>query len=190
MSDLIGQIPASWIPLITRVLVAVIIIVFALFVHGAAKRWLEVFAQHRGLAGSVKSLIRIVIRWTILLLTVLLVAHQFGVLANVWAAFAAVLTLVAIGFVAVWSILSNLLATVLVLLFRPFSVGDNVELIPENVGGKVIDLNGLFTTLRAEDGSLIQLPNNLFFQKILRRREASEPPVALGDQLEKDGPTE
>ena len=38
---------------------------------------------------------------------------------------------------------------------------------------RVIDLNIFYTTLDAGDGTLMQVPNNLFFQKVLRRRRAA-----------------
>ena len=37
----------------------------------------------------------------------------------------------------------------------------------------MIDLNIFYTTLDAGDGTLMQVPNNLFFQKVLRRRPAA-----------------
>ena len=41
-------------------------------------------------------------------------------------------------------------------------------MLPENVKGRVIDRNLMFTALREESGSVIQIPNNLFFQKMFR----------------------
>jgi hypothetical protein len=37
----------------------------------------------------------------------------------------------------------------------------------------VIDLNFIYTSLDAGDGTVMQVPNNLFFQKVVRRRHAS-----------------
>jgi small-conductance mechanosensitive channel len=81
-----------------------------------------------------------------------------------------VLAMVAIGFVAVWSILSNTLCTIIIMIFRPFSVGDEIEFAGDPVKGRVIDLNFFYTTLDAGDGSVLQVPNNMFFQKVVRRR--------------------
>lgn len=190
MGAFFQQIPSSWLPTLSSLGAAVLIILLAFIVHGLVRRWIGNLRKTKVLSESVESLVRMLLRWTFVVLTTLLVLHQFGVLANVWAAVAAVLAMVAVGFVAVWSIASNLSATVLILITRPFSVGDEVELVPENVGGKVIDLNALFTTLRADDGSLVQLPNNLIFQRIIRRRPAGSPVVELGEQLDKAEPTE
>jgi len=70
-------------------------------------------------------------------------------------------------------VLSNTLCTLMIMLFRPFGVGDEVEFTGEPVKGRVIDLNFIYTTLDADDGSVLQVPNNLFFQKVVRRRRNS-----------------
>ena len=43
-----------------------------------------------------------------------------------------------------------------------------VVLPDADLKGKAIDFNLMFTTLRADDGGMIQVPNNLFFQKVVR----------------------
>lgn len=99
-------------------------------------------------------------------------------LQGLWSTLVPMLSLVAIGFVAMWSILSHMLASVLIVIFRPFEVGDRVEIIGDDlVLGEVTDLNPVFTTLRAEDGGTLQVPNNLFFQKAMKRH-APAPPAA------------
>lgn len=91
-------------------------------------------------------------------------------LNRLWSTVVHLLSLVAIGFVATWSILSHMPASILIVIFRPFEVGDRVRIIGDDlVLGEVTDLNPMYTTLRAEDGGTLQVPNNLFFQKALKR---------------------
>lgn len=91
-------------------------------------------------------------------------------LQGLWSVLVPALSLVAIGFVAMWSILSHMLASILIVVFRPFEVGDRVEIVGDDpVTGEVTDLNPVYTTLRTEDGGTLQVPNNLFFQKVLKR---------------------
>ena len=108
-------------------------------------------------------------------------------LGGIWAMLATVLGLVAIGFVAVWSVLSNTLCTVIILICRPFDIGDDIEFAGEPVQGKVIDLNFIYTTLRGADGGLVQIPNNLFLQKVIKRRRG-QGGVSLAHQLSSDHP--
>lgn len=127
--------------------------------------------------------VRKVLKSLLYLITSILVLTVFGVnLGGLWAIMSTILAMVAIGFVAVWSLLSNVSSTVIILLFRPFAVGDELEFAGEPVKGRVVDLNFLYTTLRTDDGALFQIPNNLFFQKSLKRRR-SLAPGSLAQQL-------
>jgi small-conductance mechanosensitive channel len=63
---------------------------------------------------------------------------------------------------------SNLTASFFLVLWRPFHVGQTVEILPENLKGRVMDRNLMFTTLSEDSGSVLQIPNSLFFQKIFR----------------------
>lgn len=134
-------------------------------------------------------LIRRVARWAACVFALLLVLHQFGLLENTWASLTAILALVAIGFVAVWSVLSNAFCSLLMMIVRPFDIGDTIEIPADDLKGKVIDFNLIFTTLREENGNLIQIPNNLFFQKPIRRRQGSAT-ISLETQLNKETATE
>ncbi|OGA14790.1 MAG: hypothetical protein A3H32_16560 [Betaproteobacteria bacterium RIFCSPLOWO2_02_FULL_63_19] len=124
-------------------------------------------------------------RWTILSVTVLILMQAVGVFGSAWALISAGLAALAVGFVASWSMLSNATAALLILTFRPFRLDDTVELVEPNgtaIGGRVVDVNLMFTTLRIEPSEpaegetpqFLQIPNNLFFQKILRTRSSRE----------------
>jgi small-conductance mechanosensitive channel len=127
-------------------------------------------------------------RWLINGAALVLLLGSVGFnLGGIWAMLATVLGMVAIGFVAVWSVLSNALCTVIILIYRPFDIGDEIELAGEPVEGKVVDLNFFYTTLRAADGGLIQIPNNLFLQKVVKRRRG-EGGVSLAAQLNAQNP--
>ena len=108
-------------------------------------------------------------------------------LSSLWTMLGAVAALIAVGFVAVWSVLSNISCTVLILFFRPFEIGDELEFTdPSGLRGKVVNLNFAYTTLRDDEGRLVQVPNNLFFQRIVKRRPAKTgTDTTLVDQLRK-----
>jgi small-conductance mechanosensitive channel len=105
-----------------------------------------------------------------------LALHVAGAFEHVFAVVTALLTTIAVGFFALWSVLSNIVCALLILVFRPFQVGDRIEVLEGSAPypqGKVLDLNLLFVTLeeRTEEGTLVQVqvPNTLFFQKVVRR---------------------
>ncbi|HWA87373.1 MAG TPA: mechanosensitive ion channel domain-containing protein [Opitutus sp.] len=131
-----------------------------------------------------------IVRYVILAGGVLLALGVWGFPVNgVIAVMGTLFGLVAIGFVAVWSVLSNFLCTFVLIMFRPFLVGDEVEVLPEGVKGHVVDLTMLFTTLQVGRGETVMVPNNIFFQRIFKRRRGTNT-VDLHAQLERNQPHE
>jgi small-conductance mechanosensitive channel len=122
-------------------------------------------------------ILRSTLKWLTLIVLLLIVLGLFGIsVASFWAALSGVLVLLAIGFVAVWSLLSNLLCSVLLIIFAPFRIDDVIEIqdpaSPVTMRGQVIDINIMFTSIRVTDEhegeSLVRIPNNIFFQKYIR----------------------
>ena len=146
--------------------------------------------QQRGrLSHDVTFVLNRLLRWVAIILAAVLVLGWLGLLENAWATVTAVLALVAIGFVAVWSILSNVLCSILLLLMRPFSVGDDIELPGQNLRGKVVNFTLVFTILQGAEDELIQIPNNLFFQQPIRRFPG-DVTIDLAEQVDRAEPSE
>jgi small-conductance mechanosensitive channel len=102
------------------------------------------------------------------ILTAFMILNLWGVgLGGVWALLVSVVTIIGVGFLATWTMISNFTANFFLMLWRPFHFGETVEILPENLKGRVIDRNLMFTTLREESGNVLWIPNNLFFQKYL-----------------------
>lgn len=134
--------------------------------------------------------IRLMLRYAVLIVAGAMILNVWGIKTDVvLTVLGTVMGLVAIGFVAVWSVLSNFLCTFVLILFKPFSIGDDLEIPADSVSGKVVDLTLIFTTLRNPGGEYIQIPNNMFFQKIFKRRIGREA-ISLQNQLHQTGPTE
>lgn len=110
-----------------------------------------------------------------------LIGHYFDV--DIFALLGSIVALIGVGFVAVWSTLSNMLCTLLLLTVRPFRIGDEVELTPENLKGTVVDLNLFFTTLLTVDDRHVQIPNNFFFQRAIICRRGPGGASPGGDGL-------
>lgn len=136
--------------------------------------------------------IQSIFRWLIYISVALIVLQQAGLNVNsLWALITATAAMVAIGFVAVWSVLSNLLCTLMLIIFRPFQIGDKIEIIDpamtSGVQGRVRNINLLFTTLMEKNADndetwRIHVPNNLFFQKLLKCKPGNQT-YRLDDQL-------
>ena len=118
------------------------------------------------------------IRWTIVVSAGLLILGRLGVSGTVlWTAFTGFAAVAAVAFFAAWSVLSNLFCAILIFTARPLRLGDHVEILDtsEKPGarGEVVDINLLYITLEdataTQPGVLLQIPNSLIFQRVMRR---------------------
>jgi len=144
-------------------------------------RIVRIFAQRVRLSPMVLEPVYFVIRILGAVIILSLILNKFGV--NLFTILSTILALIAVGFVAVWSILSNFLSTWLLIILKPFSIDDTVEFPGEPIKGKVVALTPLYTTLQNAEGEYYQVPNSLFFQKTIKRK-AGEKPVDLGEKFE------
>jgi small-conductance mechanosensitive channel len=87
---------------------------------------------------------------------------------GLWASLVSVAAVIGVGFLAVWTMISNITASLFIAIWRPFHLGDTVELLPEGLKGRAIDRNLMFTVLREGEHQALMIPNNLFFQKMFR----------------------
>jgi small-conductance mechanosensitive channel len=149
-------------------------------------RSLKTLEKRRYLPARLVNTLRRSALWLILLASALIFLQSIGVLHSVITAVTGVFALVAIGFVAVWSVLSNTLCSLILMAIRPFRVGDTVGFPPDDYRGKVVNFNMIFTTLETEDGLLLQVPNNTFFQRPIMREKGSWH-IGLQDQLYERG---
>lgn len=150
---------------------------------------LRSFASHRSMTTPFV-ILRRVLRWLAVVVAGLVALQTMGALQTAWSTVTAAFTLVAIGFVAMWSVLSHATCAVIMMLARPFDVGDTIEFAETpNISGKVVDFTLLFTTLRTDNGDRIQVPNNAFFQRIIKR-QPGDVVVSLEEQLDRDEPAD
>jgi small-conductance mechanosensitive channel len=123
---------------------------------------------------TVSTIVR-VITAALWLTVAVVVLDLWGVgVGGIWAVLVSAAAVIGVGFLATWAMVSNVTASFFVTLWRPFRFGDTVELLPENLRGRLIDRNLMFTVLREDSGSVIHVPNNLFFQKMFRVTDGGE----------------
>lgn len=171
-----------------NIIFTLVILLGALAVSIGLKRAYGSLAHHLNLPMLTFRPVRLIIRYGVLLVAISLILGRFGYNVDaLLAVLGTILGLVAIGFVAVWSVLSNFLCTFVLILFKPFSVGDDLEIPADSVTGKVVDITLIFTVLRNPAGEDIQIPNNMFFQKIFKRRAGAQA-TDLGRQLRQERP--
>jgi small-conductance mechanosensitive channel len=187
MDQIWTELVARLEPIILALPRAIVVVILVWLFYLVASRGLGLLDRTRKISPLVIVFLRRALRWLCLLVAVVLVLQAFQLLQNAWATLTAILAMVAIGFVAVWSVMSNAMCSLIILLSRPFQIGDEIEFPPDNLKGKVVNFSLLFTTLKTEEGKLLQIPNNLFFQRVVVRTHGKSQ-IELEDQLmaEKD----
>jgi small-conductance mechanosensitive channel len=99
----------------------------------------------------------------------MLILSLWGVsMSGVWTLLVSAAAVIGVAFLAVWAIVSNVTASLFLTVWRPFHLGQTVEILPESLKGRVAGRNMMFTSLSEEDGATLYVPNNLFFQKMFR----------------------
>ena len=175
----------DWLEIIVPGVQIALILLAAWLLQNLLGRLLTRVGRHYQIPLDLQMPILGLMRWTILAATLLLVLERLGVSATVlWTGFTGFATVGAVAFFAAWSVLSNLFCAFLIFTVGPFRLGDTIELLDtaDKAGarGRVVDINLLYTTLEdtteGHGGALLQIPNTLIFQRVLRRWEPSEAP--------------
>ena len=165
-----------------------LILLAGFFLQRLVARGLTRLATRYQLPGELLLPLRGALRWLIMGSALMLALEHLGVSAGVlWAALSGFVAVAAVAFFAVWSVLSNLFCAVLIFTIAPFRLGDRVEVLEAadkpGAKGRVIAINLLYTTLEedaeAGTGALVQIPNSLFFQKVVRRWRGTEHPTPI-----------
>ncbi|MEO8205901.1 MAG: mechanosensitive ion channel domain-containing protein [Chthoniobacterales bacterium] len=159
-------------PHVVQTIAAVGILAIGLVLITLFLRSLTLFALRRQLSPLMLRPLHYFIRWGGYVIIIALILSNFGI--PVLTMVGTVVAMVALGFVAVWSVLTNISCALLLIIFQPFQIEDEIEFPGDPIKGRVVDLNFIFTTLETENGDLLQIPNSLFFQKTIRRRKAEQ----------------
>ena len=114
------------------------------------------------------------------LINVLLFFISFGTFLFIWGIdrsqlvifISSVLTILGIAFFAQWSILSNITSTLIIFFNHPAKIGDTISVFDKEfpVEGRISDIGIFFTIIKTADGEIITIPNNVFIQKMVKRK--------------------
>jgi small-conductance mechanosensitive channel len=177
-----AEIQTAAIDWVTRFRSSIWIVVGFVVAYFVVSRAFGALATHGHLPGRLVGTLRRVAAWVLMVACIGFLLQSLGVLESVFTAVSGFLALIAIGFVAVWSVLSNTLCSLMLLIVRPFRVGDALRFPPDDMGGRVVNFNMLYTTLETEDGAHLHIPNNMFFQRPVLRRGGRQR-LELDEQL-------
>ncbi|MCK9539966.1 mechanosensitive ion channel domain-containing protein [Dokdonella sp.] len=184
MKDLLPDAILRWSAPAATAAQIVLIVLLALLLRWLLRRVLRRVGKRNGLPAEMMAVATRIVAILIGITAALLIMDRLGVSASVlWTAFTGFAAVGAVAFFAAWSVLSNIFCSLLIFTTRPFRLADEVELLEngENPGlrGRVADINLIYTTLREPGGSVLQVPNTLFFQRITRRWRGPAPAALI-----------
>jgi small-conductance mechanosensitive channel len=157
------------LPVLMTVVVLTGASVAILLVKRLLKNWLTRLQPRLHLPYETVLTITRVFTGALWVIALMLALEIWGIsLGGLWTLAVSAATVIGVGFLATWTMVSNITASFFIAIWRPFRLGDTVEVLPENLRGRVIDSNLMFVAMREDNGAVIQVPNNLFFQKMFR----------------------
>ena len=149
-------IPKFWSFLWCVFLALVVFFIGTKIIKGIIKLFHKAMDRHHYDPG-VETFLESVIRWILYIILFTIILGLFGVTTT--SISAAVAGLGVTAGLALQGALSNFAGGVLILLMRPFKVGDYIIEHGTNQEGTVVRINIIYTTLKMVDGRLIQIPN-------------------------------
>ena len=178
MSEIIAWFDQHHVNLSAILTSAVVLVVVGLAISLLKRflnNWLNSIQQRFQLSNATISTFIRVLTAAFWLIAVLSILDAWGIgIAGLWGLVVSSIAVIGVGFLATWAIVSNFTSSFFLTIWRPFRLGDTVILLPENTSGRVTDRNLMFTVLREQDGSAVNVPNNLFFQKMFRVTSGGE----------------
>lgn len=184
LAELKTQLPdwiLDWLGLIIPASQVLLILLAAYLLRAALRLVIKRVCSHYQLPAEVHMGARRVLGFLVYAAAILLILERLGVSGSVlWTAFTGFAAVAAVAFFAAWSVLSNIFCTILIFSTRLFRLHDHIEVLESGdkpgLKGMVIDINVVYTTLLEDQGTKLQVPNSLFFQRVVRRGRPSDAP--------------
>lgn len=133
------------------------------------QQWLRYLQKHLNWTDESTHVLVRIVSGALWVVTALLILGVWGAsLGGLWTLLVSAITIIGVAFLATWAMISNFTASFFLTFWRPFRFGQTVEILPEKLKGRVVDRNLMFTVLHEENGTVLQVPNNIFFQKMFR----------------------
>ena len=138
--------------LVRKLVISLAVLLATAVVHHVLKHFAKNAQQKFGMRKSRYFAVRRLMTISTLLLNVALLLFVWNVKPqNAWGFISSILAVIAITFFAVWSLVGNILAGVIIYFTSPFKIDDFIEVMPDEIRGQVMAINTFYTVLQDED---------------------------------------
>tara|TARA_R110002073_G_scaffold4213_4_gene28083 strand:- start:44538 stop:45032 length:495 start_codon:yes stop_codon:yes gene_type:complete len=117
----------------------------------------------------IKKLFQIVLT----LITLIFILTVWGVnQSELFMFMASVLTVIGIALFAQWSHLSNLTSGIIIFFNHSVKLDDTISILDKDyeIEGRISDIGLFFVKLKTKQGEEVSLPNNVFLQKMIKKK--------------------
>lgn len=156
VNDFIAKALNAGIDLGGRILAALLIFLIGKYLISWVNKLFAAMLQKRNVDASIQSFLRSIVNITLLVMLFLAVIGKLGIELTSFAALLASVG-VAVG-MALSGNLSNFAGGVIILVFRPYKVGDYIE-ASSGASGTVTDIQIFHTILTTSDNKIVFAPN-------------------------------
>src|SRR5690606_774858 len=164
-SDMIENIIARLLNAIPSIIAAILALIIGLFIIRTVLKIVNKRFEKRNVDISLRGFLMSIIKFVLYALLLLSIAGNLGFQTT--AILGALSGLVLAAGLALQGSLSNFAGGVLILLFRPFEVGDYIE-NSAGTEGTVEKIDLLYTTLNASNGIKVFSPNGTLANSVIR----------------------
>lgn len=100
---------------------------------------------------------------------------------------ATMFTVVGIAFLAQWSIVSNITATLIIFFNHHVKIGDTIKILDKDyeIEGVISDIGAFFIIIKVDGDEYVSLPSNVFMQKMVKKVNVDIPIEETQETLEK-----
>lgn len=163
---------------IQTIIVLGLLISTQMFTRNVVRSFLKKFrftAQRRKLTIRIVNLLLSII-------AIVFISGIWGVKQSQMAVFiSSVMAVLGIAFVAQWSLLSNISASLILFFNHPLKIGDHIKIIEKDfiIEGIINDITFFFVHIKTPNGEKISIANNIFLQKtisiVLQNKDEQHP---------------
>ena len=156
------------IKIIETAIVLILVLISLKIVQRVIDRFGKKYSYHKT---RIKIVRKIILFIALTLLTVI-IAFIWGIKASQLATYiASLFTVLGIAFVAQWSLLSNITATLIIFFNHQVNIGDTIQILDKEflIEGEISDVGIFFTVIKTKEGEYISLPSNVFIQKMVKK---------------------
>lgn len=171
-----------------RILVALLVLIIGLWLIRLLKRWTRVRMQKRAVSSTLAPFLQSLIITILHILLILLLMQILGIQMTLFAAIIGGVT-VAAG-LALSGTMQNFASGILILLLKPFRIGDNI--ITQGQEGTVSSIQIFYTVITTFDNKIVTVPNSKLSNEIIintsregKRRMDIELKLNYGIEIEK-----